>query len=551
MKKVAKLLALVVALCLLSSAALAQEIINTSGTYPIVNEPYKVSIGFVPMADGVEIDQYYFTAYFDHLSGLEIDWTCIDSSSAAERIPLMLSAGDMPDALLAGGFNIDKTLRYGMQEGVLRPVNDLLQYMPLFSAILEENPQVTKDITCLDGNIYGFPVLSSKDNQFNMRFWYNQKWLDNLGMEIPTTLDEFYNLLVAFRDQDADGDGDPSNEIPFSGAWDEGWQERAPIMTAMGFNSNGEYLGLNFLTERPTAAYFPYTGQYRSYIEFMKKLYDEKLLDPDMFTQSGIQYNAKLQEGIVGFGDGAADYVMNEDPEVYTGYIPMTSSVCDTPLYTKTGSSVGNMGMVINVDVSDETAVVLAKLGDAFYDPRTLIETILGVDAGSELDFFGWGNTYDAETNTLGKASKPEDVDDWTFICRYMGMMDVPGYMTQPENEIPYCQTYPDTALGRRFADNGGYQYEDWNLEFQEKCQKFENYVLPAMYMEPEDVERLAEMKTLLDDYAAKMEAQFITGAASLEDYDAYLAELEKLGVQEYVDIYAKYWDAYYESLNP
>ena len=59
--------------------------------------------------------------------------------------------------------------------------------------------------------------------------------------------------------------------------------------------------------------------------------------------------------------------------------------------------------------------------------------------------------------------------------------------------------------------------------------------------MEEEDLERITELSTPLDDYARSMEAQFITGAIRLEEeFDAFRAELENLGVQEYIDIYQR-----------
>ena len=58
------------------------------------------------------------------------------------------------------------------------------------------------------------------------------------------------------------------------------------------------------------------------------------------------------------------------------------------------------------------------------------------------------------------------------------------------------------------YADYG-YVYEDWNLQYQEQCQPYANYVVPNFYMEEEDLERITELSTPLDDYARSMEAQF------------------------------------------
>ena len=85
MKKIAALLALVLSLSLLCACASAEDLINTEGSWPVVKEPYDVSICFVAQGDGVDLSEYYFTAYVDYLSGLKIEWSCIDASARTER----------------------------------------------------------------------------------------------------------------------------------------------------------------------------------------------------------------------------------------------------------------------------------------------------------------------------------------------------------------------------------------------------------------------------------------------------------------------------------
>ena len=67
------------------------------------------------------------------------------------------------------------------------------------------------------------------------KFWINQTWLDNLGLKAPATLDELYDVLVAFRDQDADGNGDPSDEIPLAGDYADGWYTNPEMLVMNAF----------------------------------------------------------------------------------------------------------------------------------------------------------------------------------------------------------------------------------------------------------------------------------------------------------------------------
>ena len=233
-----KILTLVLALCMLSSYAFAEDLIENIDVdpgFPVVKEPISVTIALVPQDAAVDfqVDQNWMTEYINRNSGLDIEWMVIDSTAASERIPLMLNSGDMPDAILGRGFQANDVAQYGMSEGMFYPVNELLDYMPIFSAFLEENPEVREGITTTDGNIYGFPALNNIYS-YAARFFIDQTWLDRLGLENPTTLEEFKNMLIAFRDEDANGNGDPDDEIPWGGSWSGASAERDLIFYALG-----------------------------------------------------------------------------------------------------------------------------------------------------------------------------------------------------------------------------------------------------------------------------------------------------------------------------
>ena len=142
-----KILTLVLALCMLSSYAFAEDLIENIDVdpgFPVVKEPISVTIALVPQDAAVDfqVEQNWMTEYINRNSGLDIEWMVIDSTAASERIPLMLNSGDMPDAILGRGFQANDVAQYGMSEGMFYPVNELLDYMPIFSAFLEENPAV-------------------------------------------------------------------------------------------------------------------------------------------------------------------------------------------------------------------------------------------------------------------------------------------------------------------------------------------------------------------------------------------------------------------------
>ncbi len=534
------------------------ELINMDSVWPITNETYKLKIAITPQIDGVDASKYYMFDYLKKNSNLDIEWNIVDPSARVEKVALMMATGDMPDAYINIAYGKKDLYTYGAQEGMLRSWNDLLAYMPNFSALLESNPTLKAEVTSPDGNIYGLPALNAGasttgasvgDKQWNIRFFYNQNWLDNLGLEIPTDLDEFYDVLVAIRDEDADGDGDATNEIPFSGVWDSGYNERNLIAGAMGFASLQNYLGLDYTVADPAVSYFPASEEYYDYLAYMKKLYDEGLMDPDIFTQSDVQYNAKTMEGNVGFGEGAAPSIMNADASVYTGYIPLTSESYTQPLYPQ-DEMIVYFSMVMSADVSDEKAQVIARLADTFFDTSIAAEYYYYSDYGTEQDIWGCGQIVDEENGWCTYNDILDADNSWVFLCQYVCPMGIPGFMTTSVNMGGFANANPDSAVAQTMFDNGEYIVSDstW-FDFAERCMPYEVRYLPDLVLEEDDLERAQELSTELDDYVKSMEAKFITGVISLDEFDAFQSELVKLGVEELVDIYTPAWENYYANM--
>src|SRR5690606_8565908 len=103
---------------------------------------------------------------------------------------------------------------------VLLPLNDLIdQYGSEIKRAFEDDPDLKAAITAPDGNIYALPHVNDCFHcWYSQKAWINKAWLDKLGLEIPTTTDDFYNVLKAFKKQDRIGKGN-DDEFPYSGAY--------------------------------------------------------------------------------------------------------------------------------------------------------------------------------------------------------------------------------------------------------------------------------------------------------------------------------------------
>lgn len=540
-----KILTLVLALCMLSSYAFAEDLIENIDLepgFPVVKEPVSVTIALVPQGSAVDfqVEQNWMTEYINRNSGLDIEWMVIDSTAASERIPLMLNSGDMPDAILGHAFQANDIAQYGTSEGMFYPVNELLDYMPIFSAFLEENPAVREGITTTDGNIYGFPALNNIYS-YAARFFIDQTWLDRLGLENPTTLEEFKNMLIAFRDEDANGNGDPDDEIPWGGSWSGASAERDLIFYALGYAASGN-LAVDHNKENPDIVFVPYEAQYKDYLLYMNDLWNEGLLDPDMFTQSETQVQATVLEGTIGFCAMSAPYVyVPETKDNWVAINAMSKEEGGLRIYPAANPVYIPAFMVLNADCDEEVAAALAALADEMYSVEWYGWSMYGPEAGSELDYFGTGHYVE---DGVIKYNMPDDMtDEWSFRCTYLTIWDLPGFNSlqyDPYYQL-YAEQFPDTQLGQLFA-TGNY-FEDWQPNFIETYRPYYAESIPTFYFAEDDLDRINTLQTPLDDYVASMEAKFITGEISIEDeYDNFVATLEEYGVQEYVELYNSYY---------
>ena len=71
---------------------------------------------------------------------------------------------------------------------------------------------------CIRDSLYSLGYFNICDGlTVYTRQFLNMDWMNRLNLQVPTTIDEFTDVLRAFRDNDANGDGDPTNEIPLAG----------------------------------------------------------------------------------------------------------------------------------------------------------------------------------------------------------------------------------------------------------------------------------------------------------------------------------------------
>ena len=259
---------------------------ETSGeyvpSYPICEET--ITITAQGQSTG-HTDEWSSTIQFEEYEkrlGIKIETENVyDSETWASKRSLLFASDELPDLLLNSQLTVSEVQAYG-KDGYFLDLSQYLDVMPNFKAYMEEYPEWADAMTNENGEIFAILGLNTRSAYalYGIQLINNQ-WLENLNLEKPETLDELYTVLKAFKDEDANLNGDPDDEIPLlvrSGSsilqtilWGHGIYARKNY-----FNIQADDNGKVFLADT--------TDNYREFLKYINKLYTEGLINQDMFT---------------------------------------------------------------------------------------------------------------------------------------------------------------------------------------------------------------------------------------------------------------------------
>ncbi|NLG36508.1 MAG: extracellular solute-binding protein, partial [Clostridiales bacterium] len=242
-------------------------------------------------------EDHYIWAFFKEYCNLDLDVTYYQGGSWAEQRNLVFTGGDLPDIFYQCGFSTSDMVRYGQGEGLLHPLEDLIeQYAPLIKMAIEANPNILLETKTPDGHMYCIPRITAEYVELNtVRMFINKAWLDQGGLKMPSTLDDLTEVLRYFRDGDPNGNGE-ADEIPWLGT---AGGTGTVVLTALGMNTNSS-LEIFVKSDGKTVSSPPLEDNYIHYLTYMKQLMDEGLFNSDFYTMSTEQVNATLARNIVG-----------------------------------------------------------------------------------------------------------------------------------------------------------------------------------------------------------------------------------------------------------
>ncbi len=213
--------------------------------------------------DGVDVNDNMVIDLIREETGYDVEWVLMPTDATSERLTVMFASGDIADIV-----ELDdkaEVARYGIQ-GVLAPLDDALAANGDF--ILNSIPDENWDAVRINGSIVAVPRPANYQST-NEGMMIRKDWLDMLGLDIPRTVEEFYEVLVAFKENDPAGGG---NTVPAAGV-------------AVDYGIQGLAAGFGVLVpwaRRDGEIVAPWIEpEAREYLGFVRRLYEEELLNID------------------------------------------------------------------------------------------------------------------------------------------------------------------------------------------------------------------------------------------------------------------------------
>ncbi len=562
------LLALLLALTMFFSFANAEGLemsdipgMTAPGVLPIVTEETQLTIAYPQHTLTLDFDDNDLTKYVEEQTGIDIVWELLPNAETATVIDLRLSSGEKLGDILAYNLGSTGASSYGSQ-GYFQPLNeyfDKYSYF-LYDALYED--ELAEYMTRLkeaDGNIYGYSYYSnSPGDQIKVCAYINMQWLNKLGLSKPTNLDELRDVLIAFRDNDMNGNGDLTDEFPMitsGGAWNGGYEQF--------IINNFIYYDPDYvLNVEDNVVYAPFaTTEWQDAMIYLNGLVKDKLFDPISLTMTREEYAQMLEaqtleEQVAGVITGSTAHIMVDKSNPYL----LSYDYLDPFEGQYTPNRLAQMTPNFFIMEDCEIPEIAFRFFDFFAQPRVSVWMRYGVPGDTVTWRADDPDAFDAKYPNASQRAynmglEPVYATDFTqkkdpwsnennsiWNIYFCGMLPIHTF-TASATETPaseFLSNWDDSFAKGDITDHSSYVNAfmvSWIGKHPDQ-----------MFIEPkytvEEMDQYNDTINTVKTYYKEWLASFVTGAKDpVNDWDEYMAGLETSGLNDWLTVAQAYWD--------
>ena len=491
------------------------------------------------------------TLWLEEQGGFDLDIVALASGDDFKtKVNMALIAGsisDLPDVIVCtNGTFSDTDVWDWAQAGAILPLTEYYNNPELAVNINEAiercGVDYTKQITSPDGEIYAVATLNqSYGNEFPDKMWLSTTVLEAIGMEAPTTPDEFYEVLKAAVASDFNGNG-KADEIGLLGTFSslsyDGWF--AYLMNPFVYAGDSNYR----IVEDGTVSLAYTTEAWKEGLKYIRKLFEEGLIASESLTLEDAQYKTLMnsEQQVVFATDYYAIDMISDSERTLDYQIAAPLKGENGTQYATFKQSVANPTFLVTANCSNPEAAF--RLGDL------MSSEYIGISQrwGSE------GVNWDYIANVEGADAYAASVDgfDISIVAyndsAFWGGSEVANASWRQAG--PYVRHY-GIACGVGIDPENTEQYTinlngAWTL-YQTGGFNPDETISKLIYT-TEESDSISEIESNLLTYVNEMTASFLMGNADIDaSWDSFQAELENIGASTYVEVIQGVYDRMYK----
>ena len=453
-------------------------------------------------------------------TGIDVEFSHPAVGQLNEAFNLLLSDEVLPDIMEYNWLGYSGGPEKAIKDGVIIPLNDIIdQYCPNLKAYLAANPEIDKMIKTDDGTYYCFPFIRGGDTLLtSMGLFLRGDWLEELGLEVPTTIEEWEIVLTKFKEE-------KGAAAPFSYQYGSGGlTNNNPFAYAYGVTRNF------YINDEGKVVFGAVEEGYKEYLQLMNKWMEAGLIDIDLLTLTGDQVAAKMTNGTAGAsfaycGSGMGNWTTagkatNENftlvaapyPSLVEGQKPEMGQRDNN--YLGTGSAA--------ITTSCENVEAAARLLDYAYS-----------EAGHTLYNFGAeGVSYELVDGEPHYTDLLLKNPDGLSITHAMA-----GHIRANYNGP--------------FVQNEAYAQQYYTLDTQKEAVKIwadtnmGAHVVPPITPSAEESKEQSQIMNEINTYRDQYTIKFILGDADFSEWDTYVEQIYKMGLDRVLEIQNSALDRY------
>ena len=501
--------------------------------------------------------------FIEDAMNIDIKVTKFTDANKNEMLSLMFADDDLPDIIIGGNFTGTDLVNYGANEGQIIDLDPYItkENMPNLYTIYEEHPEFKDVVSTPDGRIWSLGAIRDPYDKGQVsRAFLNYDWLEEAGLEAPTTLDGFLDAMRAFKKR-----GD--NIVPMGGCY-AAYDPTLIILNAYGYLTS-DAKGLT-ICRRDGEIVLPVADRkvFGEYLKTMNQIYEEGLIVSEFYTMDQATAKAIIAEGRTGFIANAPFVFSTDIVSQFWGAYPLTSDYHSEQVWPA-GTKAVSSGQFVVTSACEEVELAvafadffysldgygynIAQVGPSIHDTEYLYDGMKGYEYR-----FGEDGIVNNMVH-LEMEENPElysNVNDFRYKKIMLWGYNVFGY--GPENTIlqekyglkenQYVKPYSVQLKMLEESEKSSELRKELTGEAHFRTAMYDTTVpyaelpLSTAFLSPEEADEAAKLEVLLKEYASQEIAKFVTGVRSLNGLDEYFDELERLGSEEYVNIYKEYY---------